>query len=647
MCGIFLLKIGASYQENLIQIANKQIQLLAHRGPNDQGFLIYDYDGNILATEKQQLFKNSKKPNLLIGHTRLSVIDVSSAGHQPMLSKDGRFSLVFNGEIYNYLEIRKLLQENGYLFHTQTDTEVLLASLIIWGHKALKILEGMFSFVLFDSLKKNLLCARDIFGIKPLYWTKPTYDSFAISSELRAILEISNQSRYINIDSAYNYLSSGITDTGNSCLISNIHQLPPGHKILIDDNNQINGPEPFFSFSLSDPIKISFPEAAEETRRLFLKSVALHLRSDVPLGVALSGGIDSSSVACAVNHLQPNTKLKTFSFIAHGYKISEEKWIDIITDSLYSDSYKVFIKPNELFNDLSTLINRLGEPFGSTSIYAQYRVFKLAHEHGITVTLEGQGADEMLAGYLGYTHLRFLSLIRKRNLIKAFKVLKKSTSWPNRSLIGTLKRIGNYILPKKLIKYGRAINEGSFSRDWLNKNTIKQLCLSDWSLISPNIKDSIDKLRFGLANQLTWSGLPALLRHSDRNSMTFSIESRVPFCNRELATFLLSLPEEYLVTDEGLTKAIFRNAMRGLVPEPVLNRTDKIGFETPEKEWFLNNSNLVEKFIFDSSNSILIDKNGLYNNWSKIKKGQKKFDWFIWRCINYLHWKDLFNVLEK
>jgi len=648
MCGLFAWLPPPGVEKDFNRTAREMFAALAERGPDDRGFLTFDAQGRLAGSEHGPAPGPAGPPVLLMGQTRLAIIDLSPAGHQPMMSPDGRYTLIFNGEIYNYLELRRELEAEGLVFHTRTDTEVLLAALAYWGRAALNRLEGMFALALFDALEKTIFCARDIFGIKPLFWSRPGgRKAFALASELPALWRFPRQERRLDWPAAYNYLAGGIADVGEGCLAAGVRQLPPGHWLAADLEGQVEGPAPYFTFALPEPLKITFDEAAEETRRLFLKSVKLHLRADVPLGVALSGGLDSTSVAYAARHIQPAGALKTFSFVAPGHAISEEPWIDLANAGLGAEAHKVSATPDELFRDLPRLIARLGEPFGSTSIYAQYRVFQLAREAGVVVTLDGQGADELLAGYLGYTHLRLLSLLGRGRWLRALKVLKNSSAWPGRSVFGTVKRLGRWVLPPALKNLGRAWDEGGLARSWLNLKAVREKGLVEWPLLSPRVPASPDFLRRGLASQLTWAGLPGLLRHGDRNSMTFSIESRVPFCNRELAAFLLSLPEDYLVTDEGLSKAVFRRAMRGLAPDSILDRRDKIGFETPEREWFLSRPLWVEENLKAASSSKLLNAEGLSGHWRKIKEGRRPFNWLVWRWINYLRWKDIFKVSEE
>ncbi|MDR3039058.1 MAG: asparagine synthase (glutamine-hydrolyzing), partial [Candidatus Adiutrix sp.] len=495
MCGVFAwLPPPGGPPADLARAALAQFAALAERGPDDRGFATFDAQGRLAATERGPAPEAAGTPALLLGQTRLAIIDLSPAGHQPLRSPDGRYTLIFNGEIYNYLELRRELEAEGLAFRTRTDTEVLLAALARWGRAALNRLEGMFAFACFDARERKIFCARDVFGIKPLYWSQPGPGAFALASELPALLLCPGQDRRLDWPAAYNYLGGGIADVGDSCLVAGVRQLPPGHWLTVDLEGRIEGPEPYFKFALPEPLKISFDEAAEETRRLFLQSVRLHLQADVPLGVALSGGLDSTSVAYAVRHLQPGAVLKTFSYVAPGHALSEEPWVDLAAAGLEAETHKVSATPEELFRDLPHLIARLGEPFGSTSIYAQYRVFQLARAAGVVVTLEGQGADEMLAGYFGYTHLRLLTLLGRGCWRQACRVLENHAAWPGRSRFGIVKRLGRWMLPPGLKNPARAIDEGGLRRSWLNLRAVRDRGLAEWPPLSPHVPPSADKL---------------------------------------------------------------------------------------------------------------------------------------------------------
>lgn len=645
MCSIFGWVPSDKYKDPDIinSTAEKIADVMNSRGPDDRGWNMFGINGSV-GTEKNII---TEKCKLMLGQNRLSIIDLSSAGHQPMSSPEGRYTIVYNGEVYNYKELRIILEQKGYIFRSNTDTEVVLYSFIEWGRDCLLKFEGMFAFAIFDKQENTLFCARDFFGIKPFYYQKGK-NGFTFASEISALLEFPGTGRKLNPKKAYEYLILGSVDAGRETMIKGIYQLPPAHYCVVDVNTgDFLEYERYWKIDLAQKSPLSFKDAAEKLRELFLDSIKLHLRSDVPLGIALSGGIDSSAAACAVRYLYPDIPINTFSYIAHDCeKLSEEKWIDIVNEYIGAVPHKVYVASADLFNDLDLLIKRQGEPFGSTSIYAQHRVFQLVKESGVTVTLDGQGADELLAGYYGYPSDRVASLIGKFSFIKAAYFIWKTGEWPGRSRKTIMIQYAARLLPDFLKTLGRIIIGRPFFPDWLNKEYFIKQDLQKSVKIEENIYKSKDELRKALATASTVEGLPNLLRHGDRNSMTWSVESRVPFCTKKIAEFTLSLPEEYLVTQEGLTKAVFREAMRGIVPDEVLDRKDKIGFQTPETDWFPKLAEWVKPVLSKAADSKVLTHKAIMREWAKVESGDVPFNGEFWRQINYLHWKEIFGIEE-
>lgn len=567
MCGI----TGAFWKNNNLNssyLINDSLNKLCRRGPNGNGtFERYGDFGK-----------------LILGHTRLSIIDLSDNGSQPMTSRDNRFTIIFNGEIYNYIEIKEQLIKLNFAFYTNSDTEVLLYSWICWGKSCLNLLNGMFSFVIYDSQKNILFCSRDGFGIKPFYYYSSN-DSFFFASEIPAIFSYFNSHVKINENQVFDYITKGNYDNSNSTFFSGINQLSPGHLIIIDMNSFNINFEKWWEPKIEKTSNISFNDATEILRNMFLKNVKMNLRSDVPIGAALSGGIDSSAIVCCMRYLEPRLKIETFSYISDDVEFSEESWIDIVNNYTNAIPNKIKVNSFDLFNDIDDLVKTQCEPFGSTSIYAQYRVYKMAKEKGITVTLDGQGADELFAGYMGYPNSRLKSLIYNKNYLDAIKFIQNWSRWPGRSGFGATSIFLSALLNTNTKSFFKKFkNENRLS--WINYNYIENNLIPNDNFSPNNYKDR--ELMADLRKDLTEGGLQALLRHGDRNSMRWSVESRVPFLNNEIAEFVLSLPENFLISDNGETKHLFRSAMRGIVPDIILNRKDKIGFKTPDK-LLLNN----------------------------------------------------------
>lgn len=626
MCGI----TGSftSLENFDIDLTKSALHMMHKRGPNDKGYEVYNIND---------------KDKLIFGHTRLSIIDLSTAGHQPMHSSDGKFSIVFNGEIYNYKELKKDLIKLGKVFLTDTDTEVLLNAWSVWEEKSLEYIDGMFSFVIFDKEKNKLKCIRDAFGIKPFFYAFDS-NSFFFASDIHAVVKIRNKSQRLSYQRAYDYLIRGEYDNSEQTFIDGILHLMPGSILEYNlDTKQVSKVVKWYTPSISEREDLSFKDATEFVRETFLENIRLQLRSDVPLGAALSGGVDSSAVVCAMRYLEPEAEISTFSYIAKGADISEEVWVDHINNHTKSNGFKVEATGKDLLEDLDDLIKCQGEPFMSTSIYAQYRVFKLAKSKGITVTLDGQGADELLAGYRGYPIQRMQSMIDKNEIIDLIKFLFKWPAWPGRTLKESFKFLGVAFTPEKFLPSLNSLNSTNLNPGWLNTTLLIEKGV-EFNQI--NLDETVRgrNVMARLAKSLQSNGLPQLLRHADRNSMNFSIESRVPFLTIPLANLTLSLPENYLISNYGETKTIFRSAMRGIVPDEVLDRKDKIGFATPEKDWLISVLPEINNWLEHGASIPILDSNAVIKEFNLVLNGKKRFTWQLWRLINFIRWCQIFDI---
>ena len=630
MCGIFGQFDSRGIRE-AEALSGRLFASLKHRGPNDQGAVFFDSQGNTVDGERD--------PSLLLGQTRLSIIDLSSAGHQPMFSADGRYALVYNGEIYNFRELRRELESGGVQFRSNTDTEVLLYWLAEYGESRLTELNGMFAFAFYDRKENTLLCGRDFFGIKPFYYSCEE-GRFSFASEVPAMLEL-GISHEVDPQAVYQYLVRGEYDFEDTTFYCSIKSLLPGHFCRIEFNRPgVPDIRCYWKPDLSRKIDVSFEEAARHIRELFLKQIELHLISDVPLGVALSGGIDSSAIACAVRYLYPDRELHTFSYIADDAEISEENHIRVVENAIHSIPHHSRIGTETLRDRLPELIKAQGEPFGSTSNFAQFAVFECARENGITVTLEGQGADELLGGYTGYPDERLRTLWNHGRLSDLIHFLNAAPSICGRSRSALLMSLTGNVLPACIRNrlYTRAKNRQLQSlRLLFQPDFLKDIGSGYDPLAKRNeLFPCSDAMRQCLAYQLTSFGIPNLLRHGDRSSMNFSIESRVPFLTREMAEYCLALPEEYLVTRDCLTKAVFRKAMRGIVPDAILDRRDKIGFATPGRQLFLRSPQWVENWLKQTAGIPCLNEGQILKYWESIRAGRVPFNWSIWRLINFV-----------
>lgn len=625
MCGIF----GLTDRD---QASDAQPRMLAalsalrHRGPDDHGIETVRVAGGLVS----------------LGHARLSIIDLSAGGHQPRTTQNGRYSIVFNGEIYNYKELRQELKALGMTFATESDTEVLLAAWVRWGAACLDRLVGMFAFVVLDREAQTLTLVRDAFGIKPLF-VSVCDRGLCFASELPAALKLVGGAVRLNHQRAYDYLVHGDYDTQATSFVEGVSQLAPGHYQEYDLRTHTLGVEhKWWNPSVQQTSDLSFQQAADELRERFLQSVRYHLRSDVPLGTALSGGVDSSAVVCAIRHVEPQAPVHTFSFLAKGSAVSEEKWVDLVNAHVGAVPHAVHVEPDELAQDLDDMIVAQGEPFGSTSIYAQYRVFQLAKANGVTVTLDGQGADELMAGYRGYPGKRVRSMLEMGEFSGAAQFLKHWSQWPDRPLSVGIKAAVAEFANGPVYQALRRLNGGDALPAWLNGRALDAAGVQvGYPRVQVAHAPKGRRLMAELAHASSRYGLPGLLRHADRNSMRFSVESRVPFLTTDLAQFLFSLPESYLISQQGETKSVFKAAMRGIVPDAILDRRDKIGFATPEQDWLVHLAPRARKWLQESEPLPWLDKSAMLEEFDAIIEGRVPFSWQAWRLINFSRWYTL------
>lgn len=629
MCGI----VGGYWREPPVDAkarVARGIESLRHRGPDDNGCVTVSVaDGQ-----------------LVLGHTRLSIIDLSSGGHQPMQSADGRYTIVYNGEIYNYRELREELARLGHAFRTDSDTEVLLACWVKWGSGCLSRLQGMFAFVVLDAHSQTLVCVRDGFGIKPLFYRHDS-SGFMFASELPALLSLLPTKPEVNEQRAYDYLTWGVYDDLAATFYKGVWHVLPGHFMIVNLGDPgAAKPTRWWWPDIREESRGDFAATVDELREMFLHNVRLHLRSDVPLGATLSGGIDSSAVVCAMRRLEPEIPIHTFSFVAPHAEVDEERWADLVNDHVGAVVHKVAVSPHELAADIDDMIRCQGEPFGSTSIYAQYRVFRLAKEHGITVTLDGQGADELFAGYHGFPSARMQSCVERAELADLLRLVRGWSGYPGRSrsaairaAAGATMRTG--ILPDSLRAVLHRLRRWPCPR-WLNSEALRdrQLCVSP-PLSLPRSEGRGRRLAQALREALTGRGLSALLRHGDRNSMRWSIEARVPFLTVELAEFVLRLPESYLLSPDGETKHVFRAAMRGIVPDAILDRRDKIGFQTPESSWLRVLGPKLMEWLDAAERIPILDAAMCRTEVRKLTETPTYATPPLWRLVSFCRWYEL------
>ncbi|MBC7867214.1 MAG: asparagine synthase (glutamine-hydrolyzing) [Gloeobacteraceae cyanobacterium ES-bin-316] len=540
---------------------------LAHRGPDGDG--LWNNDKNMVG----------------MAHRRLAIIDLSAQAAQPMHYLQ-RYSIVYNGEIYNYIELRKTLQNAGYMFHTKSDTEVILAAYDCYKEKCVQYLDGMFAFAIWDEMDKQLFAARDRFGEKPFYYYRED-NFFAFASEMKALWAIGIP-KQVEDKMLLNYLTLGHVQNPadkSQTFYTNIVSLLPAHYLRLDGETQIISISNYWDIDKQTTLSLPDHEILEQFENLFSDSVAKKMRSDVPVGASLSGGLDSSSIAYSIVEALKKNKavgnFKTFSAIFPGFEKDEHDYIKQVTEQFSFENYTVTPTGDGLIKDFEKLCYHQEEPFPSSSIYAQYKVFELASQHNVKVMIDGQGADEILAGYHKYLHWYIQELISRNKFSlakkerKLFRHHKMNMKWGIPNLLATfLPSHVSIALEERELKH--VVNHPDISRNLLS--VIKG---REWDGIH---KPIVTKLNDILYFNTMEFGLEELLRYSDRNSMAHGTEVRLPFLNDSLVQFVFSLPSRYKIS-EGFTKSILRRVMDKKLPDSIVWRTDKIGYEPPQQQW--------------------------------------------------------------
>lgn len=650
MCGISGI---FSRQGNIDKAIIKSMNdCIAHRGPDDEGFLAYSSETKKTYELNSTTFRDfNESANLYLGQRRLSIIDTSEAGHEPFADPDSKYFLTFNGEIYNYIELREDLIKKGYRFHSKTDTEVLLYLYIEYKEKCLGFLNGMWSFVILDTERNILFGSRDRFGVKPFYYFRDN-NYFIFASEIKALLKAPQIERSINATAAFDFLAGGRMLEPDITMFQNISELEQSHYFTVNLTNNFFEKKKYYDLNYTDKFE-KFDEKKskhyiEEIREKIMNAVNLRLRSDVAIGSCLSGGIDSSTIVCVVNLLMKDHKIeqvgdlqKVFTASYPGTSIDETNWAEIVVKGTKTDWYQTFPDSKSLLDDLEKLVYVQDVPFGSTSIYSQYRVMKLASENNVKVLLDGQGGDELFTGYTYFLRPFYNELIRYRDFVDLINEYKNTGNSPlDKMAINTMfgKSFANLFLPsavkKKLINLIEPENL-LIEKTFYDKNFER---LKSGKLME------FTSLNSSLHNQFTISSLRELLKYEDRNSMNFSIEARTPFADDiNLIEYVFNIPGSFKIRN-GWTKYLLRESMKGIVSEKILTRTDKIGFATPEYYW-LNDikENLKEYFTKDLKDYMDVDK--ILNNWDSIFNKQKKTGITnLWRFINFAMWKKVYNL---
>lgn len=655
MCGISaLFSSCVQFSASLVKAMSDVIK---HRGPDDEGFyLLFGDDGSSeicgggdtpldvyraswkYCPKKEIGQVGSRQCLVALGHRRLSIIDLSSAGHQPMCLPDRPLWITYNGEIYNFIEIREELVAKGCVFNTQSDTEVILQAYRYWGADCLHHFNGMFAFVIYDAEKNKIFAARDRFGVKPLYYWCSPVGIICFASEIKQFTVLPEWEPRLNTQKAYDFLNWGLLDHSNETMFHRVFQLRGGECLelsLQEVGFSTIHPKRWYDLTPKE-FKGSFKDASEFFRYLLEDSIRLRLRSDVPIGSCLSGGLDSSSIVCIMrNLLKETSKQKTFSACSHHERFDERMHIEKVIQNTGIEAHYVYPDVDQLIEELSSVLWHQDEPYPTTSIYAQWLVFKKVKENNVKVMLDGQGADEQLGGYTGFFGNQIYDLFMQfkwADMLSEIQGIKEKypqiNPWP---------LLLNKLVPDPIRQpVRRWLGKSAPRPDWLN---LKMLNIIDRPPYLP--ANGVQEQSY---QQMTYTSLPMLLHFEDRDSMAHSVESRTPFLDYRLVEFNLSLPGEYKVA-QGWTKRVMREGLKNILPPSICWRTDKMGFVTAEEEWICNErpaefSKLVERAVEEAQ--------GILNEKSKtlaydIINKKRSYNSAIWRQITFSRWLEIFH----
>jgi asparagine synthase (glutamine-hydrolysing) len=614
MCGIAGIYCNTSARHiwNLNDALRNGLTEIKHRGPDDYG--IEFFSDSIEASSRVKEKHQSALINgtsLGLGHRRLSILDTSDAGHQPMASDDGNIVIIFNGEIYNYLELKAELGGN---WRTGTDTEVIIEAYRRWGKNMLQKFDGMFSFVLLDKTKMQLFGARDVAGIKPFYYIRER-GLFAFGSEPKVLSHFTKHQN-ASFDGQYisEFLLLGLSDHDEGTMINGVKQIKGGYAFSLDLKNDELKIFPYHSFSQ----RTEWVEMDRFKDALYT-SFRQQLRSDVPIGTSLSGGIDSSAIASLIGNILPQgSTYNALTFTDRSFEDDESQLAMVVAKNAGLKWINVTPSQEDLKSQIIHMIKGMGEPFSSLSMFAQYSVMRKANELGIKVMLDGQGGDEL---YLGYPRMamRVMMEYLRQGKINQFRKeiigLKENLSIPYSSSL-----LGNIYFNSKSVAIKRKYSYASkyVNSDYLN--LYRKEVAEDF--FAP--KAVLDKQK----DEFYKYCLPRLLRYADRNSMAFSVESRVPHLANRMIDMALAMPVRQKV-ENGWTKKILRDSMIGIIPNEILWSKVKRGFGVPQAIWVKQ----IESELLDWVNGISND--APFNKTNILRDIREKPDnKFLWPVLS-------------
>ena len=627
MCGICGIVGAQSAQTEILSVVQNMMEKLAHRGPDDEG---------LEATE-----------NFVFGHRRLSIIDLEH-GSQPMTSPDGNLVLVYNGEIYNYIELRQELTRKGVRFRTFSDTEVILHLYQTYGFKCLQKLNGMFAFAIYDKSKQTFFAARDPFGIKPFYYARLPGEEFIFASEIKALFCHEKIRPRLNPEALNEYLTFQFC-LGEKTLFKDIYKLEPGHYLIKNRHDEKPKVEKYWDLSYEIDTHHTKEYFIDKLQLLLQDSIRWQLRSDVPIGGYLSGGLDSSTIVTLAS-LQYENGFKCFTGkFNDGPSYDESDYARIVAADSQCEYHEIIPTPDDFINNIQRLIYYMDEPAAGPGIFPQYLVSKLAKEH-VTVVLGGQGGDEIFGGYARYL-VAYLEQCLKGGIFETQEegkfVVTLESIIPNLPLLKQYVPLLKSFWKEELfapmdVRYFRLIDRSQDLKYilhpdiWYEYN--QQNVFESFQKVfnDPQTRSYLNKMTHFDQKTL----LPALLQVEDRVSMAVSLESRVPLLDIRIAQLVASMPPT-IKFEGGQTKYILKKAVEELVPKTILDRKDKMGFPVPLMEWF---NDPIKDFVMDILFSAKTKERGFFNTGGLkyLLNNQTQFGRQLWGALCLELWFEEF-----
>ena len=624
MCGIWSFFGKRHAEDRLVDIP--------HRGPDGRGVEIFRH-GEI---------------EVELAHWRLSILDLSTRSDQPLAYRGGRYRIIFNGEIYNYRELRTELGAAGYEFQSDGDTEVIPAAYDHWGEDCLARFRGMFAFCLWDREKGTLFVARDRFGIKPLYYFLSDR-GVAFASEIKQFAGLQGFRAKANLKRVTEFLAYGAQDHTDETMWEGVRQLRGGQCVTLD----ANGWKPprdlpirrWYEMRPADPFEGTFEEATAKYREIFFETVSLHLRSDVPLGSCLSGGMDSSAIVCAMNGMlnkEGRGEIQnTFSCCFEDRECDERPFMHAVEQYTGVQAHHVFPKPEEALAALETMIWHQDEPVNNATVFSQFTLFQNVKAAGVKVMLDGQGGDEQLASYPQFFGPHLLGMLTRGQFAGAAHETRRFRELHGWTLGDTAKSLLFWFGPGWFDDLNRSRKTRLKQPGWLAWDALTARGIELGAPWGRNAGERKPVTTEWLSRMmLTVTTLPMLLHWEDRNSMAHSIEARVPFLDHRLIEFTLGLQDEFK-TKDGITKRILKSAMREMMPAKVIERTDKKGFATPEERWLRSDPNGGFRTALLNAareNPLVLSRAGVEAEFNLFLQRRKPFSNVFWRMITFGIW---------